>query len=137
VLVEHARTVLGIADATHAEYGHGGTPVVTLLSCSLADTSIDIELAPGSRLAAAYGVVTARERTTCNYGLEPTMAHVAGAGGMVVAARDATGEVRAVERTDHPFFVATLYQPQLSSWPHRPHPIWSGFVRAVLAASGG
>ena len=54
---------------------------------------------------------------------------------MVVAATDDSGEVRAVERQDHPFFVATLCQPQLSSWPGRPHPLWSAFVAAVLARS--
>ena len=52
---------------------------------------------------------------------------------MLVAATDATGEVRAVERSDHPFFVATLYQPQLTSAPGRPHPIWAGFVDALFA----
>ena len=52
---------------------------------------------------------------------------------MIVAATDDDGEVRAVERPDHPFFVATLYQPQLTSSHERPHPIWTGFVDAVLA----
>ncbi len=50
---------------------------------------------------------------------------------MRVAATDDTGEVRAVERTDHPFFVATLFQPQLTSSPSAPHPIWCGFVEAL------
>ena len=54
--------------------------------------------------------------------------------GMTVAAIDDTGEVRAIERPDHPFFVATLYQPQLSSAPGRPHPIWTAFVQAVTIA---
>ncbi|HVM66389.1 MAG TPA: hypothetical protein VMU14_16085 [Acidimicrobiales bacterium] len=45
---------------------------------------------------------------------------------------DDTGEPRAIERTDHPFFVGTLYQPQLQSTPQRPHPVWLGFVRAVM-----
>ena len=133
MLVEHARNVIGIADATHAEYGLGGTPIVTLLACSLSDDEIDVTLAPSSRLAAVYGSPTATERTTCNYGLEPSHAHIVTEGGMVAAATDRTGEVRAVERPDHPFFVATLYQPQLSSWPGRPHPVWRAFVAAVLA----
>jgi CTP synthase (UTP-ammonia lyase) len=58
--------------------------------------------------------------------------HIAGVGGMAVAATDRTGEVRAVERPDHPFFVATLYQPQLRSAPGAPHPVFTG----LLAAAG-
>ena len=54
---------------------------------------------------------------------------------MRIGAIDGTGEVRAVERTDHPFFLATLYQPQLSTGPETPHPVLSGFVEAV-ARSG-
>ena len=138
MLVEHARNVIGIADASHAEYRVPGTQIVTLLACSLRDNSIEIDLSPGTRLRALYrsqhgaSTATAIERTTCSYGLEPAFAHIATAGGMVVSAVDGTGEVRAVERTDHPFFVATLYQPQLTSSPGAPHPIWTGFIRAVL-----
>lgn len=146
MLVEHARNLIGIADATHAEYAtHAehrppatpGTPVVTLLACSLPDNEIDVELRTDSVLARLHGTGRVRERTTCNYGLEPTMASIASKAGMIVAATDDTGEVRAVERPDHPFFLATLYVPQLSSAPHRPHPVFSGFVDAVRAAAAG
>ena len=80
-----------------------------------------------------HGVATSRERATCSYGLEPAFAAITSQHGMAVSALDASGEIRAVERIDHPFFVATLYQPQLSSAPGSPHPIWTAFVRAVLA----
>ncbi len=133
MLVEHARNVMGIADATHAEYGRPGTAVVTALACSLVDAEIEVMFTPGSRLAACYGRASALERTTCSYGLEPAFGHLASEGGLSVAATAAAGDVRAVERPDHPFFVATLYQPQLSSTRERPHPIWTAFVDAVLA----
>src|SRR3954470_7459022 len=45
-----------------------------------------------------------------------------------------TGEVRAAERIDHPFVVDTLFQPQLTSTPESPHPIWSAFVAAIATA---
>ena len=131
MLVEHARNLDGIADAVHAEYGAAGTQIISLLACSLADNTITIELAASSRLRKAYGSDTAVERTTCNYGLDPAHASIASRHGMRVAATDDTGEVRAVERVDHPFFVGTLYQPQLSSTAQRPHPIWAAFIDAV------
>jgi len=131
VLVEHARNVMGIRDAVHAEYGLAGTPVVTLLSCSLAESQIDISITPNSRLAEIHGVLVATEQTNCNYGLEPSFAHIAFSGGLTVSAVDNTGEVRAIERAGHPFFVATLYQPQRTSGPYAPHPLWTAFVRAT------
>ena len=41
------------------------------------------------------------------------------------------GELRAVELPEHPFFIATLYQPQLSSTEARPHPVIVEFVAAA------
>jgi CTP synthase (UTP-ammonia lyase) len=131
VLVEHARTLLGIDDATHAESAADGTAVVTLLACSLDGQTIDVALTPGSRLAALHGdAASVTESTTCNYGLASEWQHVASEGGMVVSAVDDTGEVRAVERSDHPFFLATLYQPQLRSSPDDAHPVLAGFLDA-------
>jgi CTP synthase (UTP-ammonia lyase) len=134
VLVEHARNLAGILDAAHAEYGPGGTPVITLLECSLQDNTITVELAPGSRLAELYGAESVVEHTTCSYGLAPEVQRIAGEHGMRIAGIDATGEVRAIERVDHPFFVATLYQPQLRSAPARPHPVFVGLLDAARAS---
>jgi len=38
-----------------------------------------------------------------------------------------------MELGDKRFFLATLFQPQLSSSYERPHPIVEGFLRASLA----
>ena len=134
MLVEHARSLAGVTDAAHAEYGPGGTPVITLLECSLQDQQISIDLVPGSLLAKLYGLMHASEKTTCSYGLSPKVQHIAGEHGMRIAATDATGEVRAIERIAHPFFVATLFQPQLRSSPSRPHPVFLGLLDAARAA---
>ena len=68
-------------------------------------------------------------------GLDPAYAYVADACGLRTSAVDDTGEVRAIERVDHPFFIGTLYQPQLSSTPDAPHPIWVAFVEVVAAVA--
>jgi len=136
VLVEHARS-LGIADATHAESSTGGTHIVSPLSCSLAGQTIDVMVTSGTRLSSLHGgAPIISEETMCSYGLDPQHQHIASEGGMVVAGIDDTGEVRAIERTDHPFFVATLYLPQLRSTPAEPHPVWLGFLEAITARSG-
>src|SRR5262245_42182047 len=122
---------MGIADASHAENGAPRTHVITLPSCSLVESRIDIQIDERSMLARVYGPTSGTERTHCNYGLEPSFAHIGDASGRRAVARDATGEVRAIERSDHPFFVGTLYQPQRSSSPKQPHPILTAFLRAV------
>jgi CTP synthase (UTP-ammonia lyase) len=135
VLVEHAQSLAGITDAAHAEYGPGGTPVITVLSCSLDGQTITVELAPGSLLAKLYGSRHVDERTTCSYGLAREVQHIASEYGMRIAATDGTGEVRAIERVDHPFFIGTLYQPQLRSEPCAPHPVFLGLLDAAHAAT--
>ena len=137
MLVEHARSLVGIADAAHAEYGAGGTPVITLLACSLLDQTIEVDLTRESLLAGLYGSIHATELTTCSYGLAPELQHIAGEHGMRVAAIDGTGEVRAIERIDHPFFVGTLYQPQLRSAPGAPHPVFAGLIAAAAEQQVG
>lgn len=108
--------------------------MISLLECSLAGRRIDVEIADGSLLARLHGHSrsgTERERTTCNYGLNPAVQDIASMNGMRVSGVDGTGEVRAIERPDHPFFLATLYQPQLGSEPGAPHPVFVGFVEAA------
>lgn len=133
--MEHARNLSGQVDASHAEYGAApagpGTAVITPLACALHGVDIEIELTAGSRLAAMYGRDRATEHATCGYGLDPAQQAMADRHGLLVAAVDHSGEVRAVERTDHPWFVATLYQPQRRSRQARPHPIFIGFVEAA------
>ena len=137
MLVEHARTLLGIDAASHAEYARADTEepsveVVSLLSCSLTESQIEISITPGTRLADVHGGESRRvERTHCSYGLAPDFAHIASSAGMSVAAIDDTGEVRAVERAGHPFYLGTLYQPQRTSTRERPHSIWLAFVAAA------
>ena len=38
---------------------------------------------------------------------------------------------RAIESPTHRFYIATLYQPQLSSKPGKPHPLVLAFVQAA------
>ncbi len=51
--------------------------------------------------------------------------------GLHVAATDDEGEVRAVERRDHPFFVGTLFLPQTRSTADAPHPVLAAFADAT------
>jgi CTP synthase (UTP-ammonia lyase) len=87
---------------------------------------------PRTRLYSIYGSVDASEQYFCNYGVNEEYAKQFQAAGLRVCARGSHGETRAVELPDHRFFIATLFQPQLSSRPEAPHCLWLAFLRAAL-----
>ena len=119
---------MGMADAHHDEYGPGSGPtVVSELACAIDGTFIDVRL--GDRLKAIHGGAdTVRELATCNFGVAPAIQPALHESGLRIAAVDDAGEMRAFERADHPFFVGTLYVPQMAP---QPHPLFEAFRRAV------
>jgi CTP synthase (UTP-ammonia lyase) len=132
VVLEYARDVLGIADAAHAEYDpYASSLFVTPLSCSLAGQSMSVTLGTGSVASTLYGSASTVEKYYCDFGLNPEYAGQLAAGGLVVSGVDSGGEARIVELPQLSFFLATLFVPQTSSTPARPHPLVTGFVRAA------
>jgi CTP synthase (UTP-ammonia lyase) len=112
-VIEYARNVLGWADAEHAETApDAARAVISLLKCALVETSDIVRFVPGSRIASAYGATAAREGYRCRYGLNAEFRSALLAGPLHATIEDEEGEVRAVELDNHPFFVATLFQPE-------------------------
>ncbi len=133
-VVEYARNVLGWADAEHAESAPSSSrAVISALECALVETLGAVRLFPGSRIAAAYGVEHATEGYRCRYGLNPEFRAELTAGPLHASADDAAGEVRAVELDDHPFFVATLFQPERAALKGESAPLVDAFVRACAS----
>jgi CTP synthase (UTP-ammonia lyase) len=136
-VVEYARAVLGWADADHAESSPDAVrPVITPLACSLVEVTDRVRLRPGSRLAAAYGANEAEEGYRCRYGLNPQFRDALVAGPLRVTAEDDAGDVRALELDGHPFFVATLFQPERGALTGRLPPLVAAFAKAALAQAG-
>ena len=71
------------------------------------------------------------EQYYCNFGVNPDKVPLLRKGPLQITGSDAEGEVRVVELPDHPFFVGTLFVPQLRSTPERPHPLVTAFIRAA------
>ncbi|MBB4866663.1 CTP synthase (UTP-ammonia lyase) [Pseudomonas nitritireducens] len=112
-LLERARNVLGWSDAAHAEMDpQAARPVVSALPCSLLEVSESIRLVPGSHLAAIYGLAQIREGYRCSYGVNPQFQDELFGNSLRACAHDEDGNIRALEATDHPFFLATLFQPE-------------------------
>jgi len=133
-VIEYARDVLGWADAEHAETApDAARAVISALECALVETQGAVHFAAGSRIAQAYGRPAAIEGYHCRYGLSPAFAAALVAGPLRATALDDDGAVRAVELAGHPFFVATLFQPERGALAGRPVPL----VRAFLQACAG
>ena len=114
-IVEYARNVVGWADAEHAETAPSARrPVITPLACALVEATDAVQFLPGSRIASIYGCEESIEGYRCSYGLNPELQDALVFGPLRACAKDSTGEIRAVELDDHPFFLATLFQP--SAW---------------------
>jgi len=90
-----------------------------------------LKILPGTLLHSICGSTDHSEQFYCNYGVNAEYEKQFQAAGLRVSARGLQGEVRAVELPNHRFFVATLFQPQLSSRPEAPHPMWLAFLRAA------
>ena len=123
--MEYARNVLGPA-------GSGPEPVLTPLSCSLVQEQRRVLILPGTGLGRIHGRGEASERFNCSQGLNEVHREAFVRSGLTLSALGQEGEVRAVELAGHPFFAATLYLPQLTSEPGRPHPLIKAFLAACL-----
>ncbi len=71
-------------------------------------------------------------RNHCSYGLNHEYLEVLTANGLRFSGFDDTGQVRIAELPGHPFFLGTLFQPELHGDGTRPHPIIAAL--AVAAA---
>jgi len=142
-LIECARNVLGIKDADTAENNSGSKNIVIYpVACAVPIRAKDapklsgpipeIQLRPGSYLQSFYMKDTVEEEFFCNFEVNPDYEWAAMEAGFPVVARGPQGEIRAIESPTHLFYIATLFQPQLSSKPKKPHPLVLAFVQAAM-----
>jgi CTP synthase (UTP-ammonia lyase) len=140
-LIELTRNVLMIADADTAENNPGAEHIViTPIECSNPNHKVGsprltgADLAhpvPGTRLSHLCGSQGILEEYFCSFETNALFVPRWEAAGLRVAARGGgNGEVRGFELAETRFFLATLFQPQLSSSYDRPHPIITGYLAA-------
>ena len=135
--------MLGILDAGHAEYSpETPSPLIALASCPVPDRSggaprlsgkQTIRIEPDAMVFRIYRRAEVQEEFFCNYELNPQFRERIEAGRLRVAGVGEAGEVRIVELPGHPFFVATLFLPQLSSAEVAPHPLITAYLEAILS----
>jgi CTP synthase (UTP-ammonia lyase) len=130
IVVEYARTVLGIDDAQHAEYGDTAAPLmVTPLSCALEPgMNLEILIDFDSRAGRIYRRRQVWEQFYCTFGLNRAYQVPLHNAGLRMVGLEPDGEARIVEVPEHRFFVGTLFVPQLNSTADHPHPLVVAFM---------
>jgi CTP synthase (UTP-ammonia lyase) len=129
-VIEYAQNKLGLKNVQHAEYGPGDSNLfITALSCSLVGETRKIFINKNSMIYRFYNETEVEERYNCSFGLNPDYQKLIDESGFKVVGTDETGEVRILELLQNKFFVGTLFQPQLSSLPTKPHKLILAYLR--------
>jgi CTP synthase len=158
-VIEFARNVLGMQDATSSEFGEyedkdGKGPLVGLMTewmrgnvletrnsaSDLGGTmrlgAYDCNIAAGSLAEKAYGSQHISERHRHRYEVNMTYRDALEKEGLVFSGLSPSGHLpEIVELKDHPWFVGVQFHPELKSRPFAPHPLFSSFIKAAIAKS--
>jgi membrane protease YdiL (CAAX protease family) len=135
-VVEFVRDVLG-RPGTHAEAdGVGADNAVGALACSLVGEQRVVTPVPGTRFATMLGGASFTGVHYCSYGPTAATLSTLQQHGWVVEATAPDAPVEVLSYEPHPFFVLTLFQPQIGAiqWG-RVHPILHAFVDLARRAA--
>ena len=142
-VIEFARNVLGYADAHSREMNTDTKhPVIDIMAeqkniVNMGGTmrlgAYPCKVSEDSNLYKAYGETMISERHRHRYEfnneyLEEFKKH----GMKVTGVNPDTNLVEVVEVEEHPWYVASQYHPEYKSTVARPHPMFAGFVKAML-----
>ena len=153
-VVEAARNLAGIKDASSTEFGETSEPIVGLMTewvkgnetvARTEDTDLGgtmrlgaytAHLTKGSRVADAYGTTEISERHRHRYEVNIAYKERLEAAGLTFSGMSPDGVLpEIVEYKDHPWFIGVQYHPELKSRPFEPHPLFAGFIDAALKQS--
>lgn len=144
-LIEFARNVLGIKDATSQEFDKKGSFVVHYMQgqskegtkgATMRLGSYECELKDNSKAKSLYGEKIIHERH--RHRLEVNNEYISSfeaKGMMITGVHRALNLVEVAEITNHPFFIGCQYHPEFQSKPFKPHPLFSGFLKACVSVS--
>ena len=151
-VIEAARNMAGLADASSTEFGPCRTPVVGLLTEWARGNEMERRLEGGDlggtmRLGAYPAVLSdgslvrelysgapvIQERHRHRYEVNVHFRTILELTGLRFSGMSPDGVLpEIVERPDHPWFVGVQYHPELKSKPFDPHPLFAGFIEAAI-----
>ena len=93
------------------------------------------KLMKGSKTETVYGTRDVIERHRHRYEVNRAYEVNINRGGVVISGESPDGRlVEFIEASDHPYFLATQAHPEFRSRPTRPHPLFVGFIKALIKA---
>ncbi|MDQ3937577.1 MAG: CTP synthase [Chloroflexota bacterium] len=142
-VIEFARHVVGARDANSTEFDlFTSDPVIDFMpdqreleekGGTMRLGLYPARLAAGSKAAEAYGEELVYERHRHRFEVSNRYRDALAEAGMVLSGQSPDGRlVEIVELKDHPWYVASQFHPEFKSRPDRPHPLFTGFVRAAI-----
>ena len=153
-VIEAARNLSGITEASTTEFGPTSEPVVGLLTEWVRGNTLerrsrgdnlggtmrlgayDALLKPGSRVAEIYGATHIKERHRHRYEVNINYKERLEKVGLLFSGMSPDGQLpEIVEIPDHPWFVGVQFHPELKSKPFDPHPLFTSFIRAAVEQS--
>jgi len=153
-VIEAARSLAGIKDASSTEFGPTSEPVVGLMTEWLRGNELEkrasggdlggtmrlgayqASLKPGSKVAEIYGGTEISERHRHRYEVNMTYRDKLEQNGLRFSGVSPDGVLpEIVEYEDHPWFIGVQYHPELKSRPFEPHPLFKSFIHAAVEQS--
>ena len=142
-VIEYARDVLGLADATSTEFDPATkNPVVDIMEeqkkivnkgASMRLGAYACSLVAGTRAREAYGADAIQERHRHRYEYNNRYREALVTAGLKVAGVNAELDlVEIVEAENHPWYVGVQFHPEFKSKPSAPHPLFAAFIKAAL-----
>ena len=146
--VEFARNVLNYPEATSTEFDKDTKyPIISLMEeqegiedmgGTMRLGSYPCILKEGSVAAKVYGKTEISERHRHRYEFNNSYREEFEKAGMDIVGVSPNGKyVETIEIKDHPYFVACQYHPEFKSRPNRPHPLFTGWIKAVIEKRSG
>ncbi|MEO1484856.1 MAG: CTP synthase [Bacteroidota bacterium] len=142
-VIEFARTVLGLEGANSTEMdANTPHPVINLMEEQKQVTDMggtmrlgawDCELTPNTLVHSVYQKDLISERHRHRFEFNATYREALEKAGLVSSGvNPKTGLVEVIEIPSHPWFIGVQYHPEYKSTVANPHPLFIGFVGAVL-----
>ena len=143
MVIEFGRHVLGTEDANSTEFDRSTPhPVIDLLpeqrGIGEMGGTMRLGLYPcdfveGTLAERSYKSASVEERHRHRYEFNNTYREILAEHGMVYSGLSPDGKlVEVAEFADHPFMIGSQFHPEFLSRPNRPHPLFAGFVQAVI-----
>ena len=141
-VVEYGRHVVGLPSANSTEIDpNTESPVVDTMAeqkslvmkgGTMRLGSFNCALDPNSKSAKLYGQDVVSERHRHRYEFNSKFYDKFEASGMMFVGMNPESKlIEAIELKEHPYFVATIFEPQYKSRPNKPHPLFLGLMNAA------